>query len=207
MDPKHEIVGVALAGGASTRMGRDKSTLIWPPGAGNGKPLWRHTFDRLRGVTPDVLLADAGRCLAPPSETVPSVPDGPARGPAAGILGAASARPGQSLLVLAVDLPLIPVALLRHLADLAPSDADWILPRRDRGPEPLCSVFGPAALEILRRRAESGIYDLHGLAELSDLRVRHVGDEELLRFGDPGKIFWNVNRPDDWRHLEISSSG
>ena len=37
-------MGVALAGGQSKRMGRDKTLLTWPPGAEDGKPLWRHAW-------------------------------------------------------------------------------------------------------------------------------------------------------------------
>ena len=132
-------MGAALAGGQSKRMGRDKTLLTWPPGADGGKPLWRHAVDRLREVTEDVVLADAGRCLAPES-----VVDGAGKGPVAGILGAADARPGRPLLVLAADLPLVPVELLSFLVDVASEeDADWVVPSRERGLEPLCSVFGP----------------------------------------------------------------
>lgn len=197
MISKNDIVGVALAGGQSKRMGRDKTLLTWPPGAEEGKPLWRHAVDRLREVTEDIVLADAGRCLAPES-----VPDGVGKGPVAGILGAADARPGRPLLVLAADLPLVPVELLRFLVDVAlEGDADWVVPSRERGLEPLCSLLGPAAVEKLRCRAESGVFDLYGLAEESGVRVRRVGGGEIGRVGVSEEIFVNVNRVEDWRRI------
>src|SRR5262245_23173248 len=85
-------VGVILAGGASTRMGRDKALLEI-----EGETLLARAARRLGEVCEEVLVADAGR--------FGGIPDGPGRGPAAGLLGAARARPGRALLVLAVDLP------------------------------------------------------------------------------------------------------
>lgn len=196
-------IGVVLAGGGSRRMGRDKTMLPWPPDAvTGGVPLWRHALDRLRRVCVDVVLADAGRSLCGES-----VPDGPGRGPAAGILGAAAARPGRDLLVLAADLPLVPAGLLGRLLELADAEpqADWIVPRRARGYESLCAVYRVAALDALRGRVDAGTFDLYGLAE-SKLRIRTVGDEELRRFGDPARLFLNVNRPVDWRRAAMSPS-
>lgn len=206
MAPRDDIVGVALAGGQSKRMGRDKTLLTWPPGAPpgaeDGKPLWRHAADRLREVTEDVVLADAGRCLAPPSSGIQSVPDGAGKGPVAGILGAADARPGRPLLVLAADLPLVPVELLRFLVDVASEEhADWVVPSRERGLEPLCSVLGAGAVDELRRRAESGAFELYSLAAVPGLRVRKVGSERLRRFGGPKDVFLNINRVEDWRRV------
>lgn len=172
-------VGVVLAGGASSRMGRDKALLEI-----EGESLIARAARRLGEVCEEVIAADAGRGLLPGS-----VPDGPGEGPAAGILGAALARPGRRLLVLAVDLPRVPVALL---ADLARSDADLAIPRWRGGLEPLCALYGPAALAALEERVGRGRLDLWTLAETPGLRVRYL--EEIER---PGEVFLNVNRPGD----------
>lgn len=204
MATNHDIVGVALAGGQSARMGRDKTLFTWPPGAEHGKPLWQHAVDRLRDVTDEVVVADAGRCLAPPSTELQSVFDGVGKGPVAGVLGAAAARPGRRLLVLAADLPLVPTEWLRFLVQVSSEEdaADWVVPSRTRGLEPLCSVFGPRAVDELRRRADSGVFDLYGLAAVPGLRVRAVDAEGLGRFGKPEDVFLNVNRAEDWSRVE-----
>ena len=179
-------VGVVLAGGASRRMGRDKALLVI-----GGESLAQSAARRLAAVCPEVLLADAGRALLP---DLRSVPDGPGRGPAAGILGAAAACPGRPLLVLACDLPRVPVQLLARLS--RPPGADWVVPRRESGLEPLCALYGPRALAALAARVERGSFALHELAE-EDLAVRWLEEEDLAAFGRPEEMFLNVNRPED----------
>ena len=169
-------VGVVLAGGASTRMGRDKALLEI-----EGETLVAGATRRLGEVCDEVLIADAGRGLLPGS-----VPDGPGEGPAAGILGAARARPRERLLVLAVDLPKVPVSLL---GELARSEADLAIPRWEAGVEPLCALYGPAALAALEERVGRGQLDLRTLAETPGLRVIYLEG--------PGEVFLNVNRPED----------
>lgn len=192
-----EVIGVVLAGGESRRMGRDKTAIRV-----DGETLVDAAVRRLRTVTADVLVADRGREL---SRLAPSVVDGPGRGPAAGLLGAAAARPGRALLALACDLPRVPTALL---AFLARQTGDWIVPvsglpadGRSRL-EPLCALYRPGALCALAARVGRGDLSLHGLTEVEGLDVRALGAVELEPFGDPRDIFLNLNHPSDLAALD-----
>lgn len=164
-------------------MGRDKALLEV-----EGETLVARTARRLGEVCREVVVADAGRGLLPGS-----VPDGPGRGPAAGILGVAHARPGRSLLVLAVDLPRVPVSLLEELAR---SEADLAVPRWSGGIEPLCALYGPAALIALEERVREGRLDLRTLPETPGLKVRWL--EGIER---PEEVFLNLNRPSDLGYI------
>lgn len=192
--PRVRPVGVVLAGGRSLRMGRDKASLS-PDG---GPSLARRAAQTLAAVVPRVLVADRGRGLAPPWQ---SVADGPGRGPAAGLLGAAREAPGRPLLVLACDLPRVPAALLAELArrpgDLAVPETAG--PRRGIGwgVEPLAALWGPRALAALARRVAESRFALHPLAEEAGLAVERLGAAELAAFGDPDAMFANLNTPED----------
>jgi molybdenum cofactor guanylyltransferase len=210
---------VVLAGGGSRRMGRDKASLRI-----GGETLAALAARRLLAVCAPALVAvaDGGRGLVP---GLPSLPDGPGQGPAAGILGAALAWPGHPLLVLACDLPGVPAALLAELARgerVEPGGAsepgeiaraaspeaaeaagaaggadDWVVPRWERGLEPLCACYRPAALAALAAAVERGIVAPHRLAETAGLRVRYLEGRRLLRFGHPADLFLNLNTPLD----------
>jgi molybdopterin-guanine dinucleotide biosynthesis protein A len=181
-------LGLVLAGGRSLRMGRDKTALM-----AGGETLAAYAARRLAAVCGQVVIADGGRRLVADFE---SVADGPEGGPAAGILGAARAWPGRPLLVLACDLPCIPVALL---AELAREDdtTDWVVPRWSRGIEPLCALYRSAALGVLAAAAARGVVAPHRLGEAAALRIRYLEGADLTRFGAPGELFLNLNTPDD----------
>jgi molybdenum cofactor guanylyltransferase len=191
-----EPVGVVLAGGAASRLGADKSALV----AAGGETLAARAAARLGAVCAEVAVADRGRRVLP---ALRSLADGPGRGPAAGILGAARAYPGRPLLVLACDLPCVPAALLAEIA--RSPGCDWAVPRGPRGLEPLCALYGPAALAALAERAARGLFAPHRLAAAAGLRVRYLEPELLARCGPPEEIFLNVNTREDlarWRALE-----
>jgi molybdopterin-guanine dinucleotide biosynthesis protein A len=187
---------VVLAGGASRRMGRDKAAL-----AVAGETLAARAARLLLGLCPRVVLADGGRGLLP---DLPSLPDAPGQGPAAGILGAAQAWPGHPLLVLACDLPRVPAALLAALLGGA-AKADWVVPRWERGLEPLCALYRPTALAALAAAVERGVVAPHRLAETAGLAVRYLEGERLSRFGQPAELFLNLNTQHDldrWLRIE-----
>jgi molybdopterin-guanine dinucleotide biosynthesis protein A len=170
-------------------MGRDKALLRW-----GETDLLGHALARLRAVTGEVriLCGPDPRYL---DRGVPALTDlVPEGGPLAGILtGLASCadRPG---LFLAVDLPAVPVPLLAALVERAVA-CDAVVPVSLRGPEPLCAVYGPACLGPIRRRLSEG--DLMVRAFWADVRLKHVGPDELAAFGDPGELFRNLNAPTD----------
>lgn len=184
-------MGVALAGGASRRMGRDKARLEVA-----GTSLVERAARRLDAVCREVLVADGGRRLVPGRR---SVADGPGGGPAAGILGAAAVRPGRDLLVLACDLPRASRGLLARLA--RPTDAAARVPRWRGGLEPLCALYRPAALTALAAGVRAGELALHRLLRAPELTVRWLEEEEIRRFGPPEELFLNLNRPQDLERL------
>lgn len=183
------VVGFAVAGGQSQRMGRDKALLPW-----SETDLLGHALARLRAVTDDV------RILCGPSPRyaergVPLVVDrltdaGPIAGIAAG-LEECGGRPG---LFLAVDLPLVPVTLLAHLAERGGS-WDAVVPVSSRGPEPLCAAYAPSCLEPIRRRVAAG--EMRMTSFWPEVRVLELGPLELQAFGDPEGFFRNLNTPTD----------
>jgi molybdopterin-guanine dinucleotide biosynthesis protein A len=183
-------VGVVLAGGASRRMGWDKALSSLPASAA----------ERLAAVCAEVAVADRGRGLLPGR---PSLADGPGRGHVAGILGAAAAYPGRPLLVLACDLPRVPVELLAELAANRLRDCDWAVPRWERGLEPLCALYAPAALAVL---AATGLRAPHRLAG-EDLSIRYLEGDDLERFGPPEEVFLNLNTPEDLARYTSSAPG
>ena len=170
-------------------MGRDKALLPWAAGT-----LLDHALDRLRACCPtvEILCGPDPRYRDRGVAAVVDVVSG--AGPLGAVMtGLTRVGSGRGLF-LAVDVPDVPVALLRYLLDVG-GDADVVVPATERGPEPLCAVYAAACLEPVRRRVTAG--DLKMTSFWPDVRVREVPEAELARFGDPAALFRNVNNPED----------
>jgi molybdopterin-guanine dinucleotide biosynthesis protein A len=170
-------------------MGRDKALLPW-----EGGDLLDHAVARLRAVAGDVriLCGPARRYVERGLAVEPDLV--PGTGPLAGVLTGLEAVPGRAGLFLAVDLPHVPVALLARLVERA-EGWDAVVPLSPRGPEPLCAVYGPGCLRPIRDRIAAG--DLRMTGFWPDARVLRLGPGELGGFGDPGRMFRNLNSPED----------
>ena len=177
-------------------MGRDKALLPW-----GGTDLLGHALARLRAVTPDVRILPGSEPRYLDRGVPVDVDAVPDSGPIAGVLAALEAAPGRSALLLAVDLPFVTVPLLAHLAGLA-DGTDAVVPVSPGGPEPLCAVYGRACLPAIRARVAAGELGMMGF--LARVRVREVPPAELAAFGDPSRLFRNLNTPAD---LEAEERG
>lgn len=188
-----EVTGFAVAGGESRRMGRDKALLAW-----GGTDLLGHALDRLRAVCPEVRILSGSRTRYT-GRGVPVILDAvEGGGSLAGVLAGLEAVDGPGLF-LGIDVPLVPVALLAHLVSLA-DEADAVVPVSPGGPEPLCAVYGPACRPPIRRCLSEG--RLKMTAFWPDVRVREVGPAELGAFGDLGRLFRNLNTPEDYEDAQ-----
>lgn len=185
-----DTTAFVVAGGRSLRMGRDKALLAW-----NGGTLLDHALSRLRAVTNDVRIL----CGPEPryaQHGTPQLTDAYAEsGPLVGIASGLRATAARLGLFLAVDLPHVPVELLRYLVAEA-ADADAVVPISPAGPEPLCAVYSRACLAPIEAMLARG--DLKMTGFWPEVRVRTVAPEALAPFGDPGTLFANLNAPEDY---------
>lgn len=102
--------GFVLAGGRSSRMGKDKSLVSF-----NGVPLVRCAIEILRAAGLDPHIAGARVDLSP---YAPAVADDPAHaglGPLAGICPALEVCSARFAVFIPVDLPLLPPGLVSYL--------------------------------------------------------------------------------------------
>lgn len=159
--------GILLTGGGAVRLsGADKATIEIA-----GKSLLEYALAALAGVGETVVVGE----LVPTSRPVNFVREDPAGGgPAAGLLAglAGFSRPPDSVVVLAVDMPLVTADSVRRLVAAMESDPalDGVL--LDGG-QYLCAAYRRRALTASGEQAESS----HGLSMrklLSGLRLGSV---------------------------------
>ena len=201
MNPDTPPFAAALiAGGRSTRMGRDKARLDW-----HGTPLWRHQLAKLAALEPDALLISCRSAGDFPDAgpAVHLVPDAWAdAGPLGGIVSCFEAVRADYLIVLGVDLPLLPVELLRRMRQACRGCAAGTAVRREEAPgrslwEPLAAVYPRALLPAWRAALDDG-------RRACQPQLRDAAAAGLLRPWPepvPAEWFANANSPADWDAL------
>jgi len=177
--------GYVLAGGASSRMGRDKALL----------PMRGSTL--LQQVAREVLAAAGSVTVIGPPERYQGlgltvVSDlNPGQGPLGGIHTALSVTTADWNLIVACDMPDIKASFLAELLSNAEaSGADCLIPQNAGGRrEPLCGVYHRRCLARIASAADAGIRKVtDGLQGLRSAAWRPETSE----------MFTNLNTPQDW---------
>jgi molybdopterin-guanine dinucleotide biosynthesis protein A len=150
------LCGLVLAGGRSTRMGRDKAALAY----GGGTPQLERAMTLLTArVLRAYVSVRAEQSAEPLRARFPQIVDTHENlGPIAGILAAQARHPEAAWLVLACDLPLLDAATLEHLLrSRAPQRAATAYRSSHDGlPEPLCAIYEPRTREALTGYVAAG---------------------------------------------------
>ena len=193
-----QVAGFILAGGASSRMGRDKGLLDF-----GGSPLILRTAGLLGQITAEVTIVGSPRRYASLGlHTIPDEsdaddrrrPNEPGCGPLVGIATALAATRMRWNMIVACDLPYLSAEWLDWLLSRAVrSNSEAIIPQTERGIEPLVAVYHrncrvPIVAELAR-----------GVRKVSDaigeLRVDFVYPREWHRFDPGGQVLRNMNEP------------
>jgi len=189
------LSGFVLAGGQSRRFGTDKALATL-----GGETVLARLCRLVASVAGEArVVAPRGRYL---DQSVPLLDDRwPGEGPLGGIVTALAAAPadaGAFSLIVSCDLPFLGADWLRHLAARAArSEAEVVYPRSQAGDEPLCACWRNAARAALEAAFASGTRRvIDGMARLR----REILDEtEWKRFDSAGRLFWNMNTPQDYQ--------
>lgn len=180
-----------MAGGKSSRMGTDKSFVPFL-----GRQLIEHVIGRVEGLGRELFI-------------IANNPDSFSHlglevfqdiykdcGPLGGLHSALFHAAYDHLLVVACDMPWLNPALVAHMISLA-DEADIIVPRWTKFPEPLHAIYSKACLDPVEHSLDTGILKVIGF--YGKVSVRFLDREEIKRFDPSGRSFANVNTPEDLR--------
>ena len=183
---------VILAGGKSSRMGRDKAFLEI-----GGTTLLARQIGLAREMDAGEIFISGRADVNYPAFGCQILLDKfPDAGPFAGIERALDAMKSPVLLVLAVDLPEMSVGFLRRLA-ISSSETSGAIPRANGNLEPLAAFYPKAAHALAVANLERGIF---AVKEFAEACVR----SKLAQFVDldasDARRFANWNSPADFSH-------
>ncbi len=195
-----DVTVFILAGGQSTRMGRDKAFVEF-----NGHPLLTRALDLARSVASDVRIVGSKdkEKFAPYAPVVEDIFRD--CGPLGGIHAALRASPTDLNLMLAVDMPFVSSAFLQYLIDQAridqtrigqartTADASVVVPRSGGLWQPLCAVYRRDFADAAEAALRAGRNRIDVLFAAGKTRV--IEEEEMERAGFSRDLFRNLNTP------------
>ena len=184
-------VGAVLAGGSSTRMGAPKPLVELA-----GRPMLARIVATVgsAGLEP-VVVAKPDSPLPKVDCRVLSEPSEP-RHPLTGLVTALGASAGRGVVAVACDMPLVPARFLSWLAQLEEPVAVCEVGGRL---EPLLGRYSPGACDALAEARDAGMALRDAVRSLDPLVI---AEDRISRFGDPRRIVFNVNTPDDLAEAE-----
>jgi molybdopterin-guanine dinucleotide biosynthesis protein A len=177
-----------LAGGGSTRMGRDKALLPYGDGT-----LIEHVARQVREAAGSaVILGDPARYgifgYPVQSDLVPGC------GPLGGLYSALRTTTAEWNLIVACDMPGISRSLLNALFAQAAAPALAVLPVAPNGKlEPLCALYHQRCLAIVEQALKEKRFTMRDLAAQLNPTLCPWPDADA---------FANVNTPVEWAELE-----
>ena len=184
------LTGIILAGGKSSRMGREKGMVPF-----RGKPLIRYSLEVLEPLCDHLLISanDPGYEVF----GYPVLPDHvTGAGPLAGLCAALEKSTTRGNLVLPCDMPFVTEEFLEYLLCCVRDQKAVIPVHPDGRAEPLCGYYSREILPFLKKNLEEKNYKLIRVLQEADAFFLKL--DETLPFYN-SRLFTNLNKPEELR--------
>jgi len=187
-----EITGFVLAGGLSSRMGEDKSLLLF-----KGKPLVMYAIDALKPICDQVIISSNHQvyeftgCQVWPDEL-------PVQAPINGLYSCLKRSKTDWNIILTCDMPYAGSPMFSYLLKQATGN-DAVIPVHGQGlAEPLCGLYNRSALCVLEHQIQLEQYGILKLLRSIRCNYVNIGPEQEFYSRD---MFSNLNSPADLEML------
>ena len=184
---------VILAGGKSSRMGRDKTQLIY-----NGKTLLASAVDRFSAVFDRVYLSIGYPGKYPDIDVERVIDIYPGCGPMAGLHAALLKTPDEGVFLAAADLPFSSPEAAQKVIELCGDCATAVIVGNNDKFEPAFGYYKKSLLPFIEEYLASGKYKMMQLFDA--LPCRRISPDELGTLWRTDMLD-NLNYPEDYERL------
>jgi molybdopterin-guanine dinucleotide biosynthesis protein A len=186
MQTETEPLFAILAGGRATRLGGDQVSARL-----GGRPLISYPLEAAHAAVAEIVVV-AKPDTALPAMEVPVLREPPEPvHPLLGIVTALEHGEGRPVIAIAADMPFLTGELLGWMERLEDTLA---VPSHGGRLHPLLGRYGAELLEQLKSalKAEAALQET-----VASLGPRELTADDLAPFGDPERLLFNVNTPED----------
>lgn len=181
-----------LAGGKSTRMGRNKALLQL-----NNRRFIDHIADEL-SIFSEVLISSAEKGIYEDTGFKVVYDDHAGIGPIEGIYQILKEAEEEYVFICAADMPFLKKELVSYMAEFISSDYDCFCLMDEDHIHPLCAIYSKRMLGVIEELIAKGQYRL--MSVLSKVRTKYI-KLEMTCFDK--KIVKNINTRDEYKRLVL----
>ena len=190
IESRHKgITGIVLAGGKSSRYGRNKAFVEM-----NGIRL----IERVIGVVEPLfenllIITNSPRDYA--YLQLPMVEDLiKGLGPLGGIFTGLQTISDKAGFFVACDMPFLNAALIHHMTDVM-EDFDAVVPKIDWKIETLHAIYTKNCIPAIQELIDNRDYQIFNF--FPKVRVRYLSESEIRGFDPELRFLFNINRPEE----------
>ena len=184
------ISAFVLAGGRSSRMGRDKALLSF-----GDQSLLQRALQTVAAASSKAYIVGSKDLYGEFGTIVEDI--FPGCGPLGGIHAALSSTDTDLNLILSVDMPRMTGEFLRWLIARAKTKPELItVPEAAGGLQPLCATYRKAAAGFAEEALRRGEYKIGRL--FSQVPTCIISESEILAAGFSPELFQNINTPEEY---------
>jgi molybdopterin-guanine dinucleotide biosynthesis protein A len=187
--PIEGITGLILAGGKSTRFGKNKALVEL-----DGVRLIERVIQVMGSVFQRLIILTNS-----PHEyaylNLPMVEDSiKGLGPIGGLFTGLESISDDAGFFVACDMPFLSEPLIRHMVEIR-DDFDVVLPKIDWKIEALHGLYTKSCLPTIKELIDSEEYQV--IRFFPKVRVKYLGENEIREFDPQLKSFFNINKPNE----------
>ncbi len=181
------LTGITLAGGKSSRMGRDKGFCTI-----DHQPLVRYSIEVLSRMCNSILIG--ANDPAYQQFGYPVIPDEiTGKGPVGGIYSCLKASASEDNFILSCDMPLMSEDFI-HFVVSKKAGYEVVIPVFKGLPEPLCAYYHKGIVLKLKEQIDAGVYKMQDVVKPLNTLFLEIEDESIFH---DAALFLNVNSETD----------
>ena len=188
------MTSIVLAGGKSSRLGRDKALEKI-----GGEYLIERVIGSLSQLGDDIIVVTAAPNQLSKLNVEKVLDTYPRTGAKVGLCTGLNASLSFYSLVVACDMPFLNINLLRHLLDSA-SGFDAVIPKIGDKIEPLHAVYSKNCIPILEEQIGKDRLKISDL--FSEINVRYVEAGEIEKYDPLHLSLYNINSEGDLKRAK-----
>ncbi|AFL99745.1 MULTISPECIES: molybdenum cofactor guanylyltransferase [Desulfitobacterium] len=190
------ITGIILAGGKSSRMGRNKAFIEWA-----GVPLIEHTLAIFSTVFAEVMISSNHPELYAKYGVKVIKDNYLDHGPLGGLEACLREARYDYAFFAACDMPFLSVEVIRFMAGKIEGEVDILIPELDGEIQPLHAFYHKNCLPIIEDSLKAKHLKLAVFIRQNN-RVRHMREKDFINFPNIRLCFSNMNTPQEYLTLQ-----